>query len=292
MKKLIKYTAAFILSFLFGMGLAKITKAQEASMLWKVSGNGLTSESYLYGTIHVACPDQVQLKQKVTDALSATSRVVFELDMDAPSLMTDMQTFSVSPNMKNIKEDLSEEQSDLLNDQLMQGLGAGLDQLGILKPFALYSAIMSTLPPCEQPYSFEEALMKASGKYGLPIEGLETVEEQFSFIEQISRAEQIGWITAMINDPEKYASDLSDLTNAYLQEDLKKLHALTVSNPEFSAFVELLIYKRNASWIPAIIDSMNDSPTFFAVGAAHLASEKGLIALLQKRGYTVEAVIK
>ena len=39
--------------------------------------------------------------------------------------------------------------------------------------------------------------------------------------------------------------------------------------------------------IPAI---MKAAPTFVAVGALHLPGNKGLLSLLKKQGYTVEAV--
>lgn len=39
--------------------------------------------------------------------------------------------------------------------------------------------------------------------------------------------------------------------------------------------------------MPAI---MADKPTFFAVGALHLAGEKGLIQQLKNAGYTVEGL--
>ena len=37
---------------------------------------------------------------------------------------------------------------------------------------------------------------------------------------------------------------------------------------------------------------MADKPTFFAVGAAHLAGDDGVLSLLRKAGYTVSAVTK
>jgi len=43
--------------------------AQEKSMLWKIAGNGLKQESYLFGTVHMLCPDDFEIKQKCLDAL-------------------------------------------------------------------------------------------------------------------------------------------------------------------------------------------------------------------------------
>ena len=39
-----------------------------------------------------------------------------------------------------------------------------------------------------------------------------------------------------------------------------------------------------------MIKTMKDKPTFFGVGAGHLAGEEGVIKLLRKQGFKVEAV--
>ena len=72
------------------------------SILWKISGNGLESPSYLFGTIHVMCPDQQKLSPKVEEALNESQQLVLELVMDEPTLMQEMQQFSVNSDMRNL----------------------------------------------------------------------------------------------------------------------------------------------------------------------------------------------
>ena len=52
----------------------------------------------------------------------------------------------------------------------------------------------------------------------------------------------------------------------------------------------LLIDNRNADWAAKMPAIMAAKPTFFAVGAGHLAGPKGVLQLLKDAGYTVEAV--
>jgi uncharacterized protein YbaP (TraB family) len=54
--------------------------------------------------------------------------------------------------------------------------------------------------------------------------------------------------------------------------------------------MNVLLDNRNQNWIPKIEKVAKEKPTLFAVGAAHLPGENGVIALLRKKGYTVEAV--
>ncbi len=51
-----------------------------------------------------------------------------------------------------------------------------------------------------------------------------------------------------------------------------------------------LLNNRNKNWIPIIIKTAKEMPTFFGVGAAHLAGDEGVIKLLRKAGYKVVAV--
>ena len=52
----------------------------------------------------------------------------------------------------------------------------------------------------------------------------------------------------------------------------------------------VLIINRNVLWMPIICWRMNMESTFFAVGASHLSLENGLVALLRKKGYTLNPV--
>jgi uncharacterized protein YbaP (TraB family) len=53
---------------------------------------------------------------------------------------------------------------------------------------------------------------------------------------------------------------------------------------------EEMLDKRNQKWIPMIEKIVKEKPTFFAVGAGHLGGAKGVLNLLQQKGYKIENV--
>jgi uncharacterized protein YbaP (TraB family) len=53
---------------------------------------------------------------------------------------------------------------------------------------------------------------------------------------------------------------------------------------------DVLLNNRNKNWISKMTEVMMQKPTFFGVGAGHLAGEEGVIKLLRKKGFKVEAV--
>ena len=52
-----------------------------------------------------------------------------------------------------------------------------------------------------------------------------------------------------------------------------------------------LLEVRNENWMVKMPDMMKDKSTFFAVGAAHLLGEQGMINLLRKKGYVVKPIL-
>src|SRR5258705_4595767 len=58
------------------------TKHMQKSLLWEISGNGLTKPSYLYGTIHMICKEDASLGDSLIAAIQRCDRVYFEVDMD------------------------------------------------------------------------------------------------------------------------------------------------------------------------------------------------------------------
>ena len=49
---------------------------------------------------------------------------------------------------------------------------------------------------------------------------------------------------------------------------------------------------RNKKWIQKMPEMMSQHSVFFAVGAAHLPGDNGVINLLKKAGYTVKSIEK
>lgn len=267
-----------------------IIKAQESSLLYKITGPGVDNPSYIYGTIHMMCPDQFDMSEPIKEAFSNTETLVMELDMDDPAMMPEMQKFSVNPGMKNISDQFSQVQLDSLNAVLKRSYGATMAQFGVMKPFVIMSMLMPSLLDCAQVASYEQEFLKMAKEKEMPVEGLESVEFQMALFDAIPAEDQIEWIDDMLMNREKSVEDFDKMVARYQEHDLEGLFELIIENPQYESHMESLLYNRNAKWVPMIIEKIKAEPTFFAVGAGHLASDKGVLALLKKEGYTVEPV--
>jgi len=262
---------------------------EEKSLLWKISGNGLQQESYLFGTIHIICQDQFFMDERIENALESTQKIALELNMLDPNMMAEMQQLSINADFKNIKDDLTTDQATFLDKFLTKSYGVGLDQLGILKPFVLTSMVMLKMLPCEEQSSYEMFFVEKAKNIQMEMVGLETVAFQVGIFDEIPQKMQIEDLAKLVTEVDGM-EEFESLVAAYLEEDIEGLYSLITDNDMFKEYGDLLLADRNANWIPVIKELIHQQATFIAVGSGHLASETGVIALLRKAGYTVEAV--
>lgn len=288
-----KKAMQYVLTILLLVGISTTTPAQDNALLYEVTGPGLTKPSYLYGTFHLVCPNDLQITDAIKKAVGESQQVYLELDMDDPNMMMDMQKAMLLPSGKTLKDLLKPDDYVVLDNYLNQKMHFGLAQMGMLKPIALLSMMYMTVLPC-QPASYDLtfAQMAASGKK--EVLGLENLSTQLEAFDKIPMEEQLKGLVDMAKKPEEARKEFSDFITLYKSHDIAKLmkamKTSEFSGGDFSQYEAGLLTERNANWIPVIEKAAKEKPTFFAFGAGHLADEKGVINLLRKKGYTVKAI--
>ncbi len=287
MKNSLLKPALFLLLLILGSSITVI--AQENALLWKISGNNLQQESYLFGTIHLICEEDFWMDEQVTAALGKSEKILMELDLDDPSMMAQMQQLSLRSGMKNISGELSEEDLKVLNDFFTANYGIGMDQLGILKPFILSTMALMKSLPCEKTQSYEEFFKNRASTEGLEILGLESVQDQMGIFDQIPEKTQIDELVKMIREGSG-AEEFAELVALYRSQNLGKMLESMTDDGMFAEFQEIMLDNRNQNWIPIIEEKIGQQATFIAVGSGHLPGDQGVISLLKKKGYTLTAM--
>lgn len=276
-----------VLGFLFGISTAQ---TNEKTLLWKISGNGLKQSSYLFGTIHITC--DATLSKKVKKAMSETSQLCLELDMDNTNMQMEMMS---KMSMKDgvTMESLSNPEDFKIVDEFMKkNLGFSAKMLNTIKPFMVSAMLYPKMLECEM-QSVESELMKIAKDEKEEVIGLEEVSEQLAVFDAIPYQEQMNeLIKTAKNDLKKDIKEINDMLALYKTEDIEAIIEFTrkSENAMTSKFEDELLTKRNKNWITRIEKIALEKPTFFGVGAAHLGGENGVIQLLRKYGFTVEPV--
>ena len=281
-----------------------ITLGVNAQLLWKVSGNGLDKPSYIFGTHHVAPLSMKDSIAGMTEAMNGTSQVYGELvmeDMMKPEMLMKMQQAMMLPTDTTLKSLFTQAQYDSIASVVKENIGMELAMFDKLKPAALNAQLAVVLSvkalkgynPQEQLDTWFQTQAKQAGK---KVGGLETMESQINILynsQSLKRQAQQLYCSATHID---YGINMTRrLAEAYLNQDLDKLLEITEekmgnacdSTPEEE---EALIYGRNANWAKQMPGIMKQASTLFVVGAGHLPGEHGVLKLLEKQGYTVEAM--
>lgn len=263
--------------------------AQDAkSLLWEISGNGLEKPSYLYGTIHIICPDDFVMSDQLKAAFKTAEQVALEVDIADMAEVKVFETGMMKMEGVDYQGMMSEEDYNKFDGIVKSKYGAGLSQMKIIKPFGFLSVMYTELMDCTTPESYELSFMQMAKDQEKEMFGLETAASQVAIFDNIPEKEQIEWIVDMMNNSDDSKAEFTTMVKNYKDQDLKALYASMAESPEYADYEEELLDIRNEAWIPRIGDLAKDKSTFIAVGAMHLAGDHGVIKLLKEAGYTVK----
>ena len=279
-----------ILLFTFFISLFANAQELEKSLLWKISGNGLKQPSYLYGTIHITC--DATLDENTLNALEATQQLYLELDMDDKSMQMQMMKLMMMKDGVKLSTLLSPEDFQIVDEFLKKNLIMSAKLFDSFKPFMISSMLFPKMLDCEHK-SVESELMKVTKEQNEEVFGLEKVEDQMKVFDAISYQVQADELVKMAkSDLQKDKDELNKMMKIYQSKDIEGMLKMMddSDNKITSDNQDVLLNNRNKNWIPVMIKTMKAKPTFFGVGAGHLAGEEGVIKLLRKEGFTVEAV--
>lgn len=271
-----------------------------AQLLYKVEGNGLESPSYIFGTHHLAPLSTIE-KTGADKPFEGVRQVVGEIDMtqDQMTLAMAMQPHMMAPSDSTLTKVISPEDFSVISEEFKKWApmpGMELSMLDGMKPMVVTAMVavgmaaqaMPGYNPQEQLDTYFQQQGKTLGKTVVP---LETVEYQASVLYDTTPiALQAEALVEMLKDPEKAIKATKDISDAYEAQDLDKMIALSEKDDEHPEFMIALLDKRNNEWLEKLPEIMKEAPSFIAVGALHLAGEKGIIEGLKKYGYTVTPV--
>ncbi len=244
-----------------------------APLLWRVSKAG-AAPVWLFGTIHDAGLPAVP--PSVLAALAGAKRFASELgdnegDKDA---MRELSRIERGPG---IDQQLARDDWWDLRDALRGKIRE--DDLRRARPwYALISLNRLSAPKTE---SMDVGLARTAKTKQLPVEGLETPEDQ---IRALDRIVTIDDLAHAIRTRKTLSCAYTGLLAAYAAGDLAALEPMLV----IPRTAEAMLWARNRRWLPAIERYVVDGGAFIAVGLGHMIGDQGLPALLAKAGYSVE----
>jgi uncharacterized protein YbaP (TraB family) len=285
MKKIILYC----LFFIFGISTT------QGQLLWKITGKGLKNPSYLFGTHHLIPIQFLDSVPGLYPAFNSAKMVVSEVVLNNLDATPAIRKAALLPDTITIRGLLNQAEYEFVNQELTNTLRMSLDNLNKMHP-SLISKLYE-LELYKKYEHFEENTQSdtyfqlVAAKKGIPIAGLETVEQQVKllFPENIKKETQL--LVASIRNKEMLIQEMREMNRLYREGNLDALEVLAnQSNKQWNVSEEenkKLIDDRNINWVKQLPDLIKNNSCFVAVGALHLPGNKGLIKLLKNEGYKV-----
>jgi uncharacterized protein YbaP (TraB family) len=287
MKVLLTILIAFFSGFIFSQ--VKEIPAM-GNVFWEISNKDNKNVSYLFGTIHLIDKDKYVLPKTVTKRLEKSDLVIMEIaNLDDQSGMMEMITLKKG----RMTDVLSKIQRDSLYDFTERKFGMDSSMfessMGKFKPvFFMQLPYASLLMRCE---SYDKNLNALAQMKDIPIEGLETAEEQLGYFDNLSSEMQAKMIMQVIHDTSDLKKTWNDMQELYLNQQVSDMLTFNSGGADVMQFYEkTLSSDRNLRWIKTLSTRLNEKSTFIAVGAGHLPGDEGLINLLRKEGFIVSPV--
>ncbi|MFK7748508.1 MAG: TraB/GumN family protein [Kordia sp.] len=282
MKKLIVLICFVVSSFAANAQDQKL----ENSVLWKIEHKDLEKPSYLLGTVHILCKDDFSIPEKVTKAFNETDRLVLEVDMSDTKALMAAQKKMMSGG--KLTEELSEAKQTYLDNLLKKELNMSLQMVNNYTLMTVYTLLIQQSYDCPLKKMYEVELTSMAKANNKKVAGLESLDGQLDFF---AKAYPKDFLWQQIELHSEYKVALEEMVTSYKKEEISKLYD-GINDARFfnKNAAHWMLTVRNINWAKLMPEMMKKQSNLFAVGAAHLPGENGVIELLRKQGYTITPV--
>lgn len=265
-------------------------KKPKETLLWEITSPNTKEKSYLFGTIHLIEKEFFKFPESLKEKIQSSKKIIFELPYPNNTSVRDLLIF---PG-KNILNDFSENEKIKILNWFKQHLKIAendfLSNYSEFKPFVLAQTIIQ-FQFLDNSISYEQEIYKVVKSKSIQIEGLESINDQLKVLDSIPYQTQLKNIITAIDSFDIYGNTLKEIQLAYKNQDLKKIYQWMLKDASLSSYpLTSVLDERNKKWISSIEKNINQSSTFIAVGAGHLAGENGLIELLKRKGYKLKSI--
>ena len=249
---------------------------------------------YIAGSIHVLPPNELPLPAEFNQAYKQADTLVLEADMPAPSNSSAQLTMLKALSYQT-GETLSSKLSATVKKQLEAQLtqyDMQLSELDSFRPFMVSLLMMSLELQKQQLFGegVDSYFAKRAKQDSKELAFLETLAFQLHLFKQLGSQDEDAFIQSQLAQVSSYQALYSAMLDAWRNGDMHAMNELTIMplKRHDPLTYQILIKQRNLNWLNHIEDYFTDQQKeLVLVGAAHLAGEDSLLALLESKGYVI-----
>jgi uncharacterized protein len=267
----------------------KENDAFSSGLLWKAETPSGQS-SYLFGTIHSQDRAVSQFPPHVRLALAQSQPFIIEsvLTEESNKVFFDSIFFPVDEKLS----DLIEAPIYQYLEKVLPDYGVPVEKIPNIKPWAAFT-LMGRPKPVNA-VTLDMILVQTARSLNKTIISIENMEELIEPMEKLSLDDQIIILNDTVCNHGQIIQDSLELVQLYLARDLAGMMEFNnqphYDEDVFNRYIQGILYDRNERMLTRIIPYLNDGSAFIAVGALHLAGEKGLLKTLKAKNYKITRI--
>ncbi len=270
-------------------------------LVWRVDKGGVAS--HLFGTVHVPMDLDTALGSAGRAALRDATRVYVELDISSPEIVSETLQYAwhraelptgqslqalMRPEAWNRLVALSR---DRVPRETLDRMEPWFAEESVL-PFLMKSHRLERISVPRTVPILDTAVVARAKELGIRVVDLETPLEHLRAISGVPRLEAVKMLEELVvGNSARRGRELAALIGAYGSADdrqlLKAFGRLWRKRP---LVAENLLFRRNERWCDRLDLWLGEGRIFVAAGAFHMFGDRGLVAMLRRRGYRVERV--
>jgi uncharacterized protein len=272
---------------------ARQQRTYAQGLLWKIeSASGQTS--HVFGTIHLSDARVLMLPAAVKQSFEGAGSFVMEVTLD-PANLTQLAGRMIFTDGRDLPA--------VLGPALFEKVAATAPSTGLpsealryLKPWAV--ALILMMPQTDGDNVLDDRLYKMALEQKKGVHQLETVDEQVDMFDRMAESEQVTMLRNAVDNRERLPKLMERMVDTYLKRDLAALYRISEEDdgqdPALkrirAVLMQRLLDERNVRMAERADVLLKNGRAFIAVGALHLYGERGVLALLENRGYRVTRV--
>jgi uncharacterized protein YbaP (TraB family) len=262
--------------------------------MWKLADSDTTI--YLFGTIHMLPQGQKWRTRAFDSALSGADELVLEV-ADVDDMMATaqaMQKLGMGTSLPPIMERVPADKRPALKAMIAESgyPEAVYDRLETWAAALPLMGVTFKRIGLDPTLGVERQIGAPFRKAGKPVRGLETIEQQLGFFDNLSEDAQRALLLSVLEDSAETRAEFAAMVKAWSSGDLagvaRTFDDETNMSPELKT---VLMAKRNAAWAAWLAKRLETPGTVFvAVGAGHLAGAQSVQTMLKAKGLKAKRV--
>lgn len=278
--------ALYAVVVMAAFGSHQLPASEDSALFWSISRDGQPA-GFLLGTIHSEDPRVLDFSEVLVETMNSSGVFAMEMVPDLPTLqrLTDYMQY---PDGTTLESQVGAERYGRLLEALAP-YRMPPDWVSRMKVWAVMMTL--SVPPPETGFFMDFSLSLRAAGSGLKVVGLETLEQQLAFLEEMPLRQQLSLLDLALQEYHRVAEVHTAMVDSYLEGDLNRLkeqaeEQMSELTPEIRRYFTYQgIDLRNQRMMETLLSQLGNQRVFVAVGALHLPGDLGLINLLREQGY-------